>query len=539
MKPRSFQAARTRRCVLLLAAAFGLRGIFFSLALPYSDPLDEVFHFGYAAFLASTGRPPRAAEPSMPEEMLRPLGLQPRSALPGPRLSWRDAARLSPEERDRRWREAFPSVPPAATLVVTTNYESQQPPLFYLGAASLLRALSALPLDRRLLVLRLAATLLAALVVPLAHAFFRRLFPRRTALAATAAFVAFPGIGSFVGRFTNDALALPIVVGLLVTFADTARGRLSRARAVLLALLLAIGCWTKLYVLLLLPAAPLAALLAPAARRSSVLLRASAASAASFLAVIPWLARQHADTGDWFGILASRQATRLGLGILERLAALPDLLHARFAIVFARTFLWPGTWSAMGAPRFVAVLLFLTLTLVILIPLALQGRSPLRRRVWLGSAVVLPLFALGYAAYASTFAAVARLRGHSPSAGPDGWYLLILLPVLLAAGCARGHCVPSTLLLVATGVFIAAEASLTLGVLPAVYAGWTTPNGSNASVSAWAPMVAAPGLALQTYARVGLARASIPLLAGILGSALLALLAAVFPVVRHPVPRGQ
>jgi hypothetical protein len=525
---------------VFLSAAFALRGIFLNLALPYGDPLDEIFHFGYAVFLEATGHPPAASEISMPEQLLRPLRFLPRStSFPGPKVSWSEASRWTPDERKRLWREAFPPRSSERPAFVTTNYESQQPPLFYLGAAVLLCALKGSPLETQLLILRLAATLLAALTVPLAHAFFRRLLPRGGALAATAAFVAFPGLGVFTGRFTNDALALPIAAALLVVFADTARGHLSIRGAAALALMLAAGCWTKLYVLLLLPVAPLIALRAPLGRRSALLLRASVASAVAFLAILPWLARQHADTGDWFGMLASRQAEPLDLGLGERFRALTDVLHVRFGVVFGRTFLWPGTWSAMGAQRFVAVVLFLTLALLTLLPIFFRGGSPLRRRVWWGTALVVPLFLLGYAAYASTFAAVARRGGYSPSAGPDGWYLLILFPVLLAAGCARGKRVPSELYLIALGIFVIAEGLLTLGVLPAVYSGWTAPNGSNAPLRAWLPMTTSPFFPLATYAGVGLAQTSVPVLGVVLTAELLALLAAVLPLVRRASRSGQ
>jgi 4-amino-4-deoxy-L-arabinose transferase-like glycosyltransferase len=510
----------------LLAIAFLLRGIFLNLALPYGDPLDEPFHYGYAAYLQATGRPPRAAEPSMPADALRPLGWLPRaSALPGPHLSWREFAAMSDEERGRRLSEAFRSDAGERSAFVTANYEAQQPPLAYVPAAALLRALGPVTLDRRLLVLRFLATALAVLAVPLAHAFFRRLLPRSAALAATAAFVAFPGIGSFLGRFTNDVLALPIVVALLLLFADTARGRLSGGRAAILALLLALGCWTKLYVLLLLPAAPLAAFLVPRGRRPPVLRRALAASAAAFLLVAPWLTRQHADTGDWFGLQPSKQAAQLGLDLLDRAQALPEIFKLRFAIVFGRTFLWPGTWSAMGAPAALAVVLFAALSLLALLPAtASTGHgSRLRRRVWRGAAVAVPLFGIGFLAYAGTLAAVARHRGHPPSAGPDGWYLLVLFPVLLTVGCACGRQIPARLFLVVTGIFLASEALLILGVLPAVYAGWTGGNGANAPLLGYARMLASPSLALGNFARVGLARAPVGLLAAVAGCEAVAL----------------
>ena len=58
LNPPGFLRARTRRAVWLLCAAFGLRGFFLNLALPYGDPLDEIFHFGYAVFFETTGHPP-------------------------------------------------------------------------------------------------------------------------------------------------------------------------------------------------------------------------------------------------------------------------------------------------------------------------------------------------------------------------------------------------------------------------------------------------------------------------------------------------
>ncbi|HTD51913.1 MAG TPA: glycosyltransferase family 39 protein, partial [Thermoanaerobaculia bacterium] len=307
---------QSRRALWLLCAAFALRGFFLNLALPYGDPLDEIFHFGYAVFLEATGHPPAASEVSMPEELLRPLHFLPRStSFPGPKVSWSEAARWTPGERARAWREAFPARSSGRPVFVTTNYESQQPPLFYLVAAALLRALKGVPLETRLLILRLGATLAAALTIPIAHAFFRRLFQRQAALLATAAWAAFPGVGSFVGRFTNDALALPILAALLLLFAETARGRLSWKAAALLAALLALGCWTKLYVLLLFPAAPLAGLMAPRHRRRTVVLRALAACAMALLLLSPWILRQRVDTGDWLGLFASKQAASLGVSL--------------------------------------------------------------------------------------------------------------------------------------------------------------------------------------------------------------------------------
>lgn len=496
-----------RPAVRLLTAAFLLRGIFFALALPYGDPLDEPFHLGYASFVAQTGRAPLAAELSLPVEVLRPGGLLPRSTVfPGQRVTWRAWASLSEGERLERRRQAFAWRDADRTTFLAPNYESQQAPLAYFAAWPVLAALKTAPLSARLLALRLLAVLVSACAVPLAFGFFRRVLPRRAATAATAAFVAFPGLGVFVGRFTNDALALPIVVAILAVLADMARGRLSPRRAALLGLLLAAGCWTKLYVLLLLPAAPLVALLLRRARRAPIRRRAMAASAFAFLLALPWLARQRNDSGDWMGLTETKEARRLSIGVRDRLETLPQVATLRFGVVFARTFLWPGTWSASGAPAGLSIVLSLTL-LTVAVPARGGGGSERRRAAWLSSGLCIGLFLIGHAARDLTYAAVARAKGTAIGAGPDGWYLLVLLPAILAAGSARGRGSPPRRWAAAALVFLAADWWLTMGVLPAVYAGWTDFNGANAPFSAYGSMLATPWRGATTWATVGLSGA--------------------------------
>jgi hypothetical protein len=516
--------------VLLLTAAFLFRGLFLSFALPGGDPLDETFHFAYACFFAETGHVPRAGSPSIPAEFLRVAATLPASTrYAGRRISWKEFSALPEDRRSELRREAYEYRPEQRRLFLDPNYETQQPPLFYLLAAGPLRFLERSRFSERLLVLRLCAAAVSALSVPLVHAFLRRLLDRRSALAATMAYVVFPGVGSFVGRFTNDALALPIAAALLVIFADAGRGHLPRSRAILLAICLAAGCWTKLYFLLLLPVAPLAALRTAFGRRSGASTRALLACAAAFLSFLPWLIHQKSQTEDWLGLIPSRQATTLGIGALERLEALPGLLTPHFAIVFGRTFLWPGTWSAAGAPPALAVLLTLTLLFLFLAPNLVGGpRSRLRQRTWRSGGLAVAIFLAGQILYAATYAAVGRLRGHAPSAGPDGWYLLILFPVLLCAGCAFGHRVGRRLFLIASVVFLAAEWWMTFGVLPGVYGGLTSFNGANAHFAAYGTYLQRPGAVLRLYERVGLAGASWSLLAVIAGLWLLALMCAVF-----------
>lgn len=213
----TFRATR-QAAVRLLTAAFFLRGAFLALALPYGDPLDEWFHYAYATFLAETRRVPGPSEPSISMEFVRPGAFLPRStAFPGVKITFAEFAALSPEERAHRRADSHRYRPEDRANFLYPNYETQQPPLAYLGASGVLALLPSARFDTRLLALRLFSAAVASLAVPLAYGFFRRLFPKRSALAATAAFVAFPGLGYFVGRFTNDSVALPFLLaeGLL------------------------------------------------------------------------------------------------------------------------------------------------------------------------------------------------------------------------------------------------------------------------------------------------------------------------------------
>jgi hypothetical protein len=490
----------------VLTAVFFLRGLFLNLALPYGDPLDEPFHYAYAAYVAATGRIPGSQTLSLSPEVLRPRVWLPRSALPGPRISWREFASLTEGEKAEHRREAFRYIPAERRQFATTNYEVQQPPLVYGISAALLKLWERGPLNGRLLLLRVVWSAVASVAVPFVFRFFRRLLPEPTALAATLAWVTFPGLGSFIGRFTNDSLALVLTTVLLGVWADISRGCLSRAGAVRLGLLLALGCWTKLYMLLLVPVAPIAVLLARARERTVVLRRSLTACVVALVVFSPWLFYQHAQTGDWLGLTPSKQATQLGLDFQERASgAVQRVSEPRFWIILGRTFLWPGTWSAMGAPAVLASVLAAVFLATALGARSADFRSSAEaRRSWAAAGAALALFGIGQFLYAGTFAAIARSRGHAPSAGPDGWYLLILLPVFWTAALGFHRAPRAKHFLIAASVFLVCEWRLTLGLLPGVYSGLLLPNGANVPFAEYAALLLSPVSALRVFQAVAL-----------------------------------
>ncbi len=507
-----------------MGAAFALRGLFLILVLPIGDPLDELFHFGYAEFVAATGRIPREREPSMPAEGTRVTALLPRStSFGGPRLSWKEYISMSRSRQRERRIAALTTRPDERFRFVGSNYETQQPPAMYELAAIPLRALASAPVNMRLFAARALAVLAATIAVPFAYVFFRKLLPRNSAIAATLAFVAFPGLGTFTSRLTNDALALPIAAALLGILADVARGRLSRTKGVVLALLLAAGGWTKLYFLALLPAPLLAALLAPRERRPAVVRRAFAASLLALFLIAPWFARQRADTGDWLGLTESKTATRAGVGIIPRIAAVPRLFRPSIAKSFVATFLYPGTWAAMGAPGPAIGAAGLGLLIILILPRIRAGAASRGRRLaWAGSAAALAGFAVADLAHAATFAAISSPYG----AGGDGWYLLILLPVVLAAGAAAGRAPRPRLYVAASLLFLVADWICTFGRLAAVYTGHIEGFDPRTPFSSYRELVFTPHAGLEVFSRVGLVDVPVTALAAIIAAWLLALLAA-------------
>jgi hypothetical protein len=303
-------------------------------------------------------------------------------------------------------------------------------------------------------------------------------FPRGLRSRPAAAFVAFPGVGIFVGRFTNDALALPLAAALLALLVPASRGRLSPGGAATMAAVLTASLWTKLYFLLLLPAVVIASL-GIGRGRTQTLRRTFLAVSFAVLALLPWLAHQKYQTGDWLGLLPSKQATALGIGLPARLSSLADLWTPRFAIVFGRTFLWPGTRSASGAPASVAV----TLSLMLLMLAIGAGRagpgSARTRRTWWAGGFAVAVFLLGQLVYASTYAAIGEredtLRSPGPTAGISSFcFLSCCRRVAPLAACRDRAC-----------SFWRRRSSsppkglMTFGALPGVYGGRTAFNGSN------------------------------------------------------------
>ena len=231
-----------------------------------------------------------------------------------------------------------------------------------------------------------------------------------------------------------------------------------------------------------------------------MLRRTLASSSLAFAAFVPWAFHQHADTGDWLGLTETKAATRAGIGLLARLGSLPRLATLPSVSATWRTFVFPGTWSAMGAPVALAAVTAAGMIVLWVGPqLGGSRRFAERKRAWWGSAAALGFFALADVGHATSFA----VTGGAGGVG-DGWYFLTLLPVFIAGGAFLGREAQARQFLAASLLFLAVEGFCLFRLLPAAYSGGRANRTGLATLSR-VGLVPVPAVALAAIAALGLA----------------------------------
>lgn len=243
-----------RRLILALLVLQLLRGLLYTVLVPLWQNPDELGHFEYARLLADH-RHTRLDLPlgeTVGYRVLMALGHQdpPRGA--GTSHAELRRAIAASLERHRFW-ELRPHLDPADPFSYT---ELRQPPLAYIGAAGVLRALGPGSIERDAYALRVVDVLLTVAVVGLACGLGRELFPDRPFLAlAPAAFVTFlPQYSALAGSVTNDKPVELAATGVAWLLVRTARRGSSFRGAALVGGLAAVGLLAKLTALFLVPA---------------------------------------------------------------------------------------------------------------------------------------------------------------------------------------------------------------------------------------------------------------------------------------------
>ncbi len=433
-----------RHLLLVVWAAFLVRGAYYCAQQPLWEGLDEWANFAALQHFATHGRMPARTD-AVSEEVVRSLELAP---LAHGTASWVAAGvdhdeywQLPAQERARRERELRaltasyrrPAALPAATQ---QQYEGQQPPLYSSVLAVPYLATRGWALADQVLLLRLLSLLLASLTIPLAFGVARQLpATRPVAIYAAAFLAAMPAFAIDGTRVGGHALAIPLI-GAVLLCALRAYRRSTYRDWTLLGLALGAALLAKGYALAAVPLVPLAALLAFLRHRNAGTsfhrhrnaVAGGALALALALAVAAWW---YAGNLQSTGTLAGEQMdVAAHAAAADKVAAVAHVSWLRFVDSAAMTHIWIGGWSFLLLRSWM-YRVFELLALAALLGILRSAARLLRD----------PRFLLLAAAYASfclamAYFAVTLLLALHSSAGP-GWYLngaAVAEAALLGAG---------------------------------------------------------------------------------------------------------
>ena len=244
--------------IAIIWACLLLRLAFYASTLPLWEGVDEWAHFAVVQSAALRGELLGVRDRPIPRNIEASLRIVP--------LPWElrrfDAPSVTHDgywqlpEAERRAREAaLRSIPRQWALEdgsgKFSNYEAQQPPLYYWLAAPVVWLLRGRTLVEQVAAVRWAGLLLASLIVPLVYAIGREIFDDEQAALGCAAVVAvMPGFASIAARVGNDGLAAVLFAALIWSGLRAWRGKAAAPVAVWLGL----GLLTKAYFLTAAPA---------------------------------------------------------------------------------------------------------------------------------------------------------------------------------------------------------------------------------------------------------------------------------------------
>ncbi|HEX9162020.1 MAG TPA: hypothetical protein VF980_09980 [Thermoanaerobaculia bacterium] len=513
----------------LLTIAAAARLLMQASAMPPYAGLDEIYHVARLAFVAQEHRNPNNSEPSIPPYLDRSIHQDPR-ALPSFAqigAGWQDVV------RDNAVIVKEDALAPSDLRPYAgTNYESQQPSLFY-WLAAWLHGGSAVDELRRW---RLFSVFFAIVIV-LATAFAGEALFGERGIAAATVLLLLPTWFTLVVRASNDALACALLAcAFAMSFRATARNlgggearvsssasRIPRsARYDLIEGLLWAGAFaTKLYTW---PAAIVLPLLwrkqkAPLLRIVLVTSLCVAAAAATFFD----LHRRTTNALETSNVALYTQLLR----VFAFNGAAASALRASINVgEIVRVTIASAAWTGgqhLDALRPLAIAIYLGPVLITLL-IAIGRRKPSLQ------IAVAALLAFGAAQLFNIVAVI--LAGHAEGSiplGKEGWYWYALAPIVIAT--IVPPLLERRLAVVAIAWMLVWDIVITEGALFHDYAGATSPaHGS--LLFRWGPLLA-PFTARLNGVAVGPLTSAIPALriVHVLATAFLIAL-----VLRHRMP---
>ena len=410
--------SKSFRHVIPLWLSFLAFGIFISFATPLGEGFDEPLHFDYVQRIAQLREVPMGNSRNVSREITDFLETNPVSwgfherhpFLLTYERYWEQADQL--EIRDRRVRALrFEGAYAEGLSVAARQYESHQPPLYYLLVAPAFAVISKeFSFVDTFMALRLLNVFLASALVPGAFFLARAVLSEgHAALNVARLVVLFPGLYPGLIRVSNDALSAVIVTWMLfflVSFLKKPEPRLLYA----LSVLLLAGLWTKAFFI------PIAAGLL-AVMLSYRRFRASAVILAACAIGLPWYLRTFLITGSLSGL---PETVDTGSSVVSSARALSGMDWSNAFNVAVSTHIWTGNWSFLGVRSWMYRVIAWG---------AFAGalgllRKPAQIPVTLPSlAVVYAAFAAGLAYYATQ---VFQASGLSVA---QGWYLTSFIPL--------------------------------------------------------------------------------------------------------------
>lgn len=445
---------RYERRVAILWALFLMRGAFYCTMMPLWEGWDEYAHFAVLEHWVDHSALPRFDDPisrGIDESMrLAPLADQ-LGWIGPPYLTHRQWWALPESEREDR-RRRLDALPPAWARQPATHpfqsYEAQQPPLYYWIASLPLRLTSALPLLSRVLLIRLFSLAIASFAIPLTWLAARSMVGQGGALLSAALLAVAPGFAIDASRIANDCLAIalaPLLLWLL-----TGSSPSSKARTIIIGVVLGAALLAKAYLLAMVPA--VAILWFRDKRRLALVLGTA-------FAVAGWWYAENLAMGHGLTGWQDRADPRRFLGALTRI----DWFAS--ADIIAKSFLWFGGWSFLTLKSWMYTGIEAVASMGIVLAL-LSGNRKLKP-LWVLSACYLLAIAYGVLVYF----AVHRIPNL------PGWYLWPMggtFCVIVVAGLRRA----SVLLI---SMMAALDLYGVMALLTPFYAGLVERNRADAS----------------------------------------------------------
>ncbi|MGH9627267.1 MAG: hypothetical protein ACRD7E_02720, partial [Bryobacteraceae bacterium] len=420
---------------------------------PLWEGFDEWAHFEYIQTIAENAELPKRTD-AVSSEVRASLQIVPlsKSAAVTDGAITHDAFwQLQPEERWERTQRLhkLPASGADLSTIALTQYEAQQPPLYYLVMTVPYLLGKTLSLPAQVLILRLLSIGIASAVVFLAYAVARQVLPGVTFAVLVAMLMAcLPGFFIDVCRVGNECLSIVLTGAVVLLMFRVVRSDAGLGSWMLLGAALAAALLTKAYALAFLPVLPIAACLSLMRNRPLMSNRWSAGkTAAGFILALLvivalsgwWYWRSWVNTGTLSGEQLHAAAAQFTLA--GKLSALRQVDWHSVLDTAAFSHIWVGGWSFLVVRSWmyrvfeiIAIVSALGLCLYLTHYVRYLWRSRLLGASGARIAILLSLFLIMCAAVGYHSFVIFLTQNISTAAG---WYLYAVIVaegVLLAVG---------------------------------------------------------------------------------------------------------